>query len=64
MNRFGNLYQQIISLDNLYLADKRARIGKKKNKDMIKFNLNFESLASYKGWLCHANTYNLSKKNI
>ena len=31
MKRFGNLYDRIISMDNLVLADKKARRGKKKN---------------------------------
>lgn len=30
MKRIGNLYEQIISIDNLQLADKKARKGKKK----------------------------------
>lgn len=31
MKRIGNLYQEVISLENLYLADEKARKGKKKS---------------------------------
>lgn len=31
MKRYGDLYDKIISIDNLRLADKKARKGKKKS---------------------------------
>lgn len=40
MKRIGNLYEQIYSLDNLILAESKARRGKLKQKDVIKFDLN------------------------
>lgn len=40
MKRHGNIYHKIISLENLILADKKARKGKKKQKDLIKFDKN------------------------
>ena len=39
MKRIGNLYQKICSLDNLILAESKARKGKSKHKDIIKFDL-------------------------
>jgi retron-type reverse transcriptase len=40
MKRIGDLYKQICSLDNLILAENKARKGKTKQKDIIKFDLN------------------------
>lgn len=40
MKRLNNLYEKIYNLDNLILADKKARIGKSKQKDVIKHDLN------------------------
>jgi len=40
MKRIGNLYNKICSLDNLILAENKARKGKIKQKDIIKFDLN------------------------
>ena len=42
MKRQGYLYEQICSIDNLILADKIARRGKKKQKSIKKFDLNRE----------------------
>lgn len=42
MKRIGNLYEQIYSLNNLILAENKARRGKLKQKDVIKFDLNKE----------------------
>lgn len=36
MKRVGNLYEQIISIDNLMLADKKARRGKQKQYGVLK----------------------------
>lgn len=33
MKRLGNLYEQIYGIDNLILADKRARKGKSRYKN-------------------------------
>ena len=40
MNRYGNLYDKIISIDNLLLADKKARRGKSKQPGVIEHNKN------------------------
>lgn len=37
MKRVGNLYDKIVSLENLFLAEIKAGKGKKKNKEIIKF---------------------------
>lgn len=42
MKRKGFLYEDIISLENLKLADKKARKGKKNNKDIIEFDIDRE----------------------
>lgn len=38
MKRIGNLYEKIYSIDNLLLADKKARRGKSNRKDVIEFD--------------------------
>lgn len=40
MKRIGNLYPKIYNLDNLILADKKARLGKSKQKSIIDFDKN------------------------
>lgn len=35
MKRYNNLYKQIYNIDNLILADKKARIGKSNKKEII-----------------------------
>lgn len=40
MKRFGNLYKQIYSLENLELAHKKAQKGKRKTKEVLEFNIN------------------------
>lgn len=40
MKRIGNLYNKIISIENLILADKKARKGKKNKIDIILFSKN------------------------
>lgn len=42
MKRFNNLYENIISIDNILLADEIARRGKSKQTGIIKFDLDFE----------------------
>jgi RNA-directed DNA polymerase len=43
LKRYNNLYSEIISIDNLMLADKRAQKGKSKQKGVIIHNRNKES---------------------
>ena len=43
MKRIGNLYDKICSLDNLILAEKKARKGKSKQSDVILFDKNKEN---------------------
>jgi len=43
MKRLNNLYQQIISIDNLRLADKKARRGKSKQPGVKAFDLQSET---------------------
>lgn len=40
MKRVGNLFDKIVDIDNLILADKKARKGKYKSKEIKKFDLN------------------------
>lgn len=40
MKRYGNLYKQIYNLENLELADKKARKGKTKTKEVLEFTMN------------------------
>ena len=35
MKRKGNLYQEIYNIENLILADKKARKGKLKQKEIV-----------------------------
>ncbi len=37
MKRYGNLYDTVISLDNLDLAERRVRRGKKTRRDVVRF---------------------------
>jgi len=37
MKRFGNLYESIISIENLYKAELKARKGKKKSKEIVNY---------------------------
>lgn len=40
MKRYNNLFDKIVSLDNLYLADKKARRNKSSRKDIKEFDQN------------------------
>ena len=40
MKRIGNLYEKIYCVENLVLADKKARKGKKKQKSILEHDLN------------------------
>lgn len=44
MKRYNNLFDKIVSLDNLYLADKKARRNKSSRKDIKEFDQNKEGL--------------------
>lgn len=44
MKRYNNLFDKIVSLDNLYLADKKARRNKSSRKDIKEFDQNKEEL--------------------
>jgi hypothetical protein len=84
MKRLNNLYTQICSLENLRLADKKARKGKLKQPSVQEHDKNREgnilvksikknfarklsrgasdqTIASYNGWLLHANCTNLKR---
>lgn len=44
MKRYNNLFDKIVTLDNLYLADKRARRQKQHRPEIINFDKNREKL--------------------
>jgi len=44
MKRHGNLFEKIISIENLTLADKRARLGKKCKREIQAFDENRDEL--------------------
>lgn len=44
MKRYNNLFDKIVSLDNLYLADKKARRNKSSRKDIKEFDQNKEDI--------------------
>lgn len=44
MKRYNNLFDKIVSLDNLYLADKKARRNISHRKDIIEFDKNKDEL--------------------
>lgn len=44
MKRYNNLFDKIVSLDNLYLADKKARRHKQHRPEVIQFDKNKEQL--------------------
>lgn len=44
MKRYNNLFDKIVSLDNLYLADKKARKQKSHRPEVIEFDKNKEQL--------------------
>ncbi len=43
MKRHGNLYPEIIKFENLFLATKKAQIGKRFKNSVLEFNQNLES---------------------
>ncbi len=44
MKRYTDLYDKIVNIDNLYLADKKARKQKSNRPDIIKFDKNKDQL--------------------
>lgn len=44
MKRYNNLFDKIVNIDNLYLADKKARKNKSNRKDIKQFDQNKEEL--------------------
>ena len=44
MKRYNNLFEQIVSLDNLYLAEKKARKNKTHRPEVIEFDKNIENV--------------------
>lgn len=69
MKRIGNLFNRIISYENLVRADKKARLGKTKRYGVKKFDRNpHENLVrlqkaliedTYWGWCKYGNCHNL-----
>ena len=43
MKRYGNLYPQLCSFENLWLAAKKAEKGKRSRPEVARFNLRLES---------------------
>ena len=41
MKRIGNVYQEIISIENLIVADGKAQKGKSKNYGVLTHNKNY-----------------------
>lgn len=44
MKRYNNLFDRIVNIDNLYLADKKARKNKSNRNDIKQFDQNKEEL--------------------
>lgn len=40
MKRYNNLFDKIVNIDNLYLADKKARKNKSNRNDIKQFDQN------------------------
>ena len=66
MKRYNNLFEKIVSIDNLYLADKKARKNKSNRNDIKEFDKYKDSLLVRLqiGWMKHCNGINLLKKII
>lgn len=68
MKRYNNLFDRIVNIDNLYLADKKARKNKSNRNDIKQFDQNKtvedykQEMCSHIGWLKHCNGINLLKK--
>lgn len=64
MKRIDNLYDKICSIENLKLADKRARKGKSKQKGVINHDLNREANIQNLHYLLVNQEYKTSKYTI
>lgn len=71
MKRYNNLFEKIVSIDNLYLADKKARKNKSNRKVAAMNKLKHMTYSEYRqqvcshiGWMKHCNGINLLKKII
>ena len=42
MHRIGHIWEQVVSLDNLYTAYCKARKGKRRRPDVARFSLDLE----------------------
>ena len=42
MHRIGRIWEQVVSLDNLYTAYCKARLGKRRRPDVAQFSLSLE----------------------
>jgi hypothetical protein len=61
MKRIGYLYNEIISIENLYLAEKRAKQGKKERKDVLEFNKNLHDNIFQIHWQLRTGLYKTGK---
>ena len=43
MKRYGNLYPQIVEFENIYLAARKAKKGKRFRDNVLEFNYNLET---------------------
>lgn len=63
MKRIGNLYEQIISVENLRLADEKARRGKTRSYGVRVHDrnreANIQAVAPWLGWAKHSNSKHL-----
>lgn len=64
MKREGNLYEKIISINNLKLASKRASRKKKKQKSVNQWNKNIEQNVLFLHEELANQTYNVSKYSV
>ncbi len=61
MRRIGYLYDEVISINNLYLAEKKARIGKKNKKDVREFIENLHDNIFQLHWQLKHSCYKIGK---
>lgn len=64
MKRIGNLYEKIYNIDNLILAEKKARRGKSNKKEVIEFTKNKYRNISILYNLLKDNKYKTSKYEL
>lgn len=63
MKRYNNLFDKIVNINNLYLADKKARKNKSNRNDIKQFDQNKEELLKklYKELLVYARRFSKQK---